>query len=216
MGAICSDGNVIFNSERRTYKCKITSNDKDWLKMLLPYFGYKLKIYKETKEGKCYRLEIFNKELVENLIKFGCVPNKSLILEFPKVPKKYLRDFIRGCWDGDGSIGLYKSKGRNYLRPAAQISSGSLSFITALKTILEHNFITSSLYMRKAKKQIIINTMCNCNNFYLLSICGETSINNLLKFIYYPNAELFMPRKMKIATKIVNYLYKRSKINKKL
>ena len=37
----------------------------------------------------------------------GCVPQKSLIIKFPSydiVPKELIRHFIRGYFDGDGSI----------------------------------------------------------------------------------------------------------------
>ena len=38
----------------------------------------------------------------------GCVPKKSLILEFPDIPHQYLSHFIRGFFDGDGSIHFNK------------------------------------------------------------------------------------------------------------
>jgi hypothetical protein len=40
----------------------------------------------------------------EDLNKLGFVEQKSLTLIYPEVPEKYMRHFIRGCWDGDGSI----------------------------------------------------------------------------------------------------------------
>ena len=45
--------------------------------------------------------------MFNDLIKQGCVPNKSLILTFPnkhQVPKNLINHFIRGYFDGDGSI----------------------------------------------------------------------------------------------------------------
>jgi intein/homing endonuclease len=47
-----------------------------------------------------------------DLIKNGCIPNKSLIISFPTldiVPKELLRHFIRGYFDGDGCICFAKS-----------------------------------------------------------------------------------------------------------
>lgn len=41
----------------------------------------------------------------DDLIKHGCIPNKSLKLKFPTtVPDKLIRHFVRGYFDGDGSI----------------------------------------------------------------------------------------------------------------
>ena len=45
--------------------------------------------------------------MFNDLIKQGCVPNKSLILTFPnkhQVPENLINHFIRGYFDGDGSI----------------------------------------------------------------------------------------------------------------
>ena len=56
-------------------------------------------------EGK--RFIAYSKKIAEDLIKLGCVPNKSLILEFPtkeQVPDKLINHFMRGYFDGDGCI----------------------------------------------------------------------------------------------------------------
>lgn len=45
--------------------------------------------------------------MFEDLIKQGCIPNKSLVLTFPnkhQVPENLINHFIRGYFDGDGSI----------------------------------------------------------------------------------------------------------------
>ena len=45
--------------------------------------------------------------MYNDLIKQGCVPRKSLILTFPntnQVPENLINHFIRGYFDGDGSI----------------------------------------------------------------------------------------------------------------
>ena len=60
----------------------------------------------------CY-FRINQKEICEQLISHGCLPNKSLILQLPNtVPNNLLRHFIRGYSDGDGTI--YKNKLKTY------------------------------------------------------------------------------------------------------
>ena len=69
---------------------------------------YKPKLTKE-KIFDLYQWVMHNENLYNSLIDKGCVPNKSLILTFPDekiVPKKYVKDFIRGYFDGDGSVCL--------------------------------------------------------------------------------------------------------------
>lgn len=43
--------------------------------------------------------------MANDLAKFGIIPNKTYLTNhLPEVPKKFLKDFLRGLLDGDGSI----------------------------------------------------------------------------------------------------------------
>jgi hypothetical protein len=77
-------------------------------------------------------LVLSSKKLCEDLIKLGCPPKKSLIIQFPtekQVPMNLLPHFIRGLIDGDGwaSTGRYRRLGIN-----VGVCSGSLRFIVSL------------------------------------------------------------------------------------
>ena len=50
-------------------------------------------------------------------------------MQFPDVPEEFLRDFMRGCWDGDGSIGL-QNQGTDLV---ATFTTGSFDFITGMR-----------------------------------------------------------------------------------
>ena len=77
-------------------------------------------------------LSVNSKEIVESLLELGLVQRKSSFdLEFPKVPKRYLRDFIRGYFDGDGCA-TYDIRGRRTPRVRVQFL-GSKKFILGLK-----------------------------------------------------------------------------------
>ena len=58
-----------------------------------------------------YQFRTHNKRIIEVLTKLGVVPKKSLILEFPTWlhPSTYSH-FIRGVFDGDGSLYLYERR----------------------------------------------------------------------------------------------------------
>ena len=62
------------------------------------------------KSKHIYRLEFCREKMREDLLKLGLVQRKSLIMQFPEIPEEYMRHFIRGCWDGDGSV--YISNGK--------------------------------------------------------------------------------------------------------
>lgn len=64
------------------------------------------------------KIVLTSQKTVNDLIDKGCVKQKSLILQPPKkVPEKLLSHFIRGFFDGDGSLMKYNSN--NY--PSYQI-----------------------------------------------------------------------------------------------
>lgn len=78
------------------------------------------------KSRHIYSFEFYREKMSEDLQKLGLVPRKSLVMEFPNVPEEYKRHFIRGCWDGDGSIFLSAGKLR------ASYISGSKAFVLRL------------------------------------------------------------------------------------
>jgi hypothetical protein len=62
----------------------------------------------------------------EDLKRLGLHQRKSLNLIFPDVPEECMRHFIRGCWDGDGSIFISEGKLRG------SYVCGSFKFIEGL------------------------------------------------------------------------------------
>lgn len=74
---------------------------------------------------------IHNTKLVRQIINLGCFPRKSLTLKFPTfdiVPEQYMSHFIRGYFDGDGSVSEGKNVKVNF--------TGNTEFIIALRNYL--------------------------------------------------------------------------------
>jgi hypothetical protein len=117
LGFIYADGYVT-NSDRFNLEISLKRSDKDHLDKFLSFLMSDAKVSDKTiylggKEYLASRILIHSKKLVEDLISKGCVPRKSLILTFPNeniLPQSLVRHFIRGYFDGDGSIQVkYKS-----------------------------------------------------------------------------------------------------------
>ena len=53
-------------------------------------------------------LRLDSKILARDIITLGCVPQKSKKLKFPRIKNEYLFHFVRGYFDGDGSIHFNK------------------------------------------------------------------------------------------------------------
>ena len=50
------------------------------------------------------KITLNSKKISKDLADKGIVPNKSLILQPPKISKEFYKPFILGYFDGDGSI----------------------------------------------------------------------------------------------------------------
>lgn len=138
LGLLYADG---CNQSYKTITMSLQEEDKH----ILECFNKELKtnkpLYfvdyskKHPKWQNQYKIEIANQKLVISLTKLGCVPRKSLTLTFPsekQVPKKLLRHFLRGMWDGDGHIGKVEKN-------CTQISLvSSIAFCQSAQNIIEN------------------------------------------------------------------------------
>ncbi|KKQ34928.1 MAG: intein-containing protein [Candidatus Nomurabacteria bacterium GW2011_GWB1_37_5] len=135
-------------------------------------------------------LRIGNKAIYQSLEDLGLYPNKSLTIEFPQIPNKYLSSFIRGYFDGDGCVYLYRSvgkKGRLIIRKLSVIfTSGSNKFLMGLLRALRDNLML---------KQVKIY---NSHRSFQLRFATADSVN-IFKFMYKDSpSELFLRRKYDI------------------
>ena len=94
---------------------------------------------------------VTNKRIVNDLITLGCIPDKSLVLTFPnqsQVPQHLVRHFIRGYFDGDGSIYRVKNQKNNVCVSFVGTQLFLQSVINTLKTVCK-NYGRQSLYQKK-------------------------------------------------------------------
>lgn len=124
-----------------------------------------------------YVLQIYSQEMAEDLIKLGCVPNKTKILQFPPIPKELYSHFIRGYMDGDGCIRVGKTRSTDYF----DITSASYTFLLQLKEILTP--YTSHIGISKEKKYDVWHLRC-----------GGKQVKFLLDWIY-KDGTVYMQRK---------------------
>lgn len=103
LGFIFADGYVSKNTE---FELSLSLKDFSHLEKFKKFLDYKGRIHVDNKLGRC-RLQFGDPQIVNSLKEKGCVNKKSLILEFPtedSVPLSLTSHFIRGYFDGDGSI----------------------------------------------------------------------------------------------------------------
>lgn len=111
------------------------TKDKYILKNILNAMGSNNPIYTPKSRPSSSHFEINSKIIFDDLIALGGVPNKSKFIRMPSVPHEFIGDFIRGLFDGDGSISINK---KYKTTKQAYICSGNIDFINDLKTILDN------------------------------------------------------------------------------
>lgn len=114
LGWLYSDG--YHNEERRQISLTIQETDKDILEKLnkLIYKDKKVKLIPINlpNHKNQYRILICSQRISKNLKLLGMMQAKSLILKWPKpsqVPDIFIRHFMRGLFDGDGSVHIDKN-----------------------------------------------------------------------------------------------------------
>ena len=94
------------------------------LKSNLPIRSYK-KVNGYSDKSIEYKVAFHSKQMVEDLEKWGCVERKTFKLKFPDfLSEELIPHFIRGYFDGDGSVFLHINKANNkeYVSLGAQFS----------------------------------------------------------------------------------------------
>lgn len=76
--------------------------------------GYSIRVREDkrfTPACITYCFQVKSEQMVEDLKKWGCVPQKSLKIDhIPDIGEDYIFHFIRGYFDGDGSISFVVSE----------------------------------------------------------------------------------------------------------
>lgn len=136
LGFWFADGYISKKKGCNTYIFSITQNEKD--KYLLEKILKEMKsnyYLQYTKKHHCYSFKVCSKIIYNDIIRLGGKERKSLDVKFPNVPKKYLPDFVRGLWDGDGCI-TYNKRQQFY---NSNYVCGSKDFIEQLHAVLKKN-----------------------------------------------------------------------------
>ena len=114
LGLIYADGNLSKDKIWNSWKLSICQSEKD-LDIIYKFKSFletNKKIYENVyKEKKYYLISVNSENICLNLIKYGVNENKSLILTFPNfIDDNLMPHFIRGYFDGDGSVWEGKRK----------------------------------------------------------------------------------------------------------
>lgn len=119
LGFLYADGGVTTKNNNYTLSLSLSTKDIEHLEKFKKVLNATNPI--RTKPGSGYlpnnyyvAFDVYSKKLVTDLINVGCYPNKSLTLKFPNTnyfnDSSLIRHFIRGYFDGDGSVFISNEK----------------------------------------------------------------------------------------------------------
>lgn len=197
LGFLYADGCVSISGSNHVNIAQL-SERKDILLKIRDCLGSnaELRLRKNAK-NEIYVVDFHSKILCEDLIKLGCVPNKSLILQFPNfIPDNLMNHFIRGVFDGDGCIWNGKRK-KMTVRDKSRKSgfrerivhnvkftfTGNVDFITGLQDYLVNKGIVNK------KTKLNFSKAKNPNNNTSDKVCtmeysGRGQVKKLFDFMY--------------------------------
>lgn len=127
--------------------------------------------------------------LYNDLKNHGCIPQKSLIIKFPTISDELVPHFIRGYFDGDGTVGIYKNSS---IKDAITLRSG---FCSGSKEFIE------KLYSYLPVKKATIKKNVRNNNGAGFVYTINFSVNDSLKlylYMYPDNTNIYLKRKKDI------------------
>ncbi len=114
----------------------LTSKDREQLQNFSHCLGVKFTIGSKLNGhgGKNLRIQFKNRIFYDFLLSVGLTPRKSLVIGKIKIPDEFFFDFLRGCFDGDGSFYSYWDKRwRSSYMFYLTFSSASLAHIEWLR-----------------------------------------------------------------------------------
>ena len=147
--------------------------------------NHPINIYKSAYGTYGVRLLICNQKMVNDLIPKGVYRRKSLILKFPNsniIPNDLVYDFIRGYFDGDGSLKKSGINKRNCYRLYDFNLLGTYEFLEKVREVLDINY-----EIKKCNKN-------NDSNNYYLDFAKKSEVKRVT-YLLYGNATIYLDRK---------------------
>lgn len=130
-----------------------------------------------------YKLSVQSYLMCQDLINLGCIENKSLKIDFPNIDEKYYSHFLRGYFDGDGSI--YTGKGKYKSNYVITFTSTEDFLITAKDIIAKETGITGGG---------IYDASCHNNITKVLTFSGRNQTKAICDWMY-KDSDMYLKRK---------------------
>lgn len=190
LGFIMADGTVIKSSSKvsshNRLKITLSMRDEEHLIEFKKDINStaNIKYYIATDNYKSCYINIDSIKLVSDLIKLNCIPNKTNYTSIPNIPNNLLNHFIRGYFDGDGSISVYYQNGRNDKRCHFSITSNS-NILLEIQNILINNCNLNKTKLKSYKSTNVAKS---------LTYGGTLQVKRIYEYLY-KDSTIYLKRK---------------------
>ena len=206
LGFLYADGNVYVNKEQKqnVITLSLKNTDREHVNK------FRSAIQSDTIIRDCdhgmVTLKITSEKMTSDLIRIGCVPNKTFKVTFPSeevIPKHLQRHFIRGIFDGDGCISFIKEKNRNIHHIDFQIL-GTENLVNNIGKI----FLREQVILKEPK-------ITKIKNIYKIRLCGVYNALSIMDYLY-KDSTVYMQRKLDIFERIKNIKTNNNHLQRKI
>ena len=186
VGFLLADGNI--DNDRPSICLDLQARDKHILESFCDEIGLPISCLYFSDRSKerethpntqdVYYMRFSSIQMVEDLANYGIVPQKSLILNYPNnIDHCYLRDLIRGYFDGDGCFTF----GKKYYDTSF---TGTLQFMIFIKDVLQKELGIKTYMVQHPNRK----------NTYILSFHNLKNTKIFFEWLYR-DAKLYLFRK---------------------
>lgn len=187
LGFMYADGTVYKHGNQSCISLKVMDKEvcDNFIKVLEGNF--KTKSYDRKDSNKqIHHVDLTSDKMFFDLNNHGCVQNKSLILKFPTtISSELISHFIRGYFDGDGSVFIGNKK--NYNNTTTQYKSLGISICGTFEFLTEMNKNLPDNYKINKEKRKESNT-------WTLRTSGSKKSKKFLDYIY-KDSTIYLTRK---------------------
>lgn len=202
LGFFSADGCVSKNDKKQdTISFSLHKQDSYILEKFYKLFGSDKNI--STNHKGYVRFEISSNHICEQIYKLGFTPRKTYSNTFCLLDKHLMHHYLRGYFDGDGSIGENALLNKNSL-----IISGYESNMNKISEfLLKEKHISSSFNWDKRKVYIEDD-----NRFGALVFTNKLNKYCFLKYIY-ADASIYLDRKYEKSMKFIEEIEKEERVS---
>lgn len=198
LGVIATDGCIYGRGGSERLSIVFQKKDLSLLNKIKKILkvDYPILLFKDKYVG----LTINTPGIIKSFKRFNITPKKSHTLLFPYIIANDMhRHFIRGCWDGDGTVVFHYNEKKQSYRQTVRLVSGSSRFIEGIGAVLTKNKIQH--YVSTEKRGGTRKPL------YSISIKAE-SFKDFYNFLYVESKTQLVRKQLRYKTLIA---YRESK-----